>query len=305
MVSSSDIPLSDGKDGMKPRPLAHEEILGYIELFGQAAHNAVHRAGFDGVEVHGAHGYLIDQFTKDVCNKRTDIWGGSLENRSRFALEILKKVTGAIGEERTAIRLSPFADHRGEFGKSGGGHFYHVIARCHRHGYAAPSSHIRIPRQQDPRSVSETRLPSYRRTTGGRSQRPYATHWRVSWLPACHLERTKERGEWLGFHGGRWICRKGCSESGRRNRGPHCVRKVLHLECELDAPDPSRNRAWQQTNCFGFRSPTFPLGSRTRSHSHRTIGLSSILLAKWKDIPTMLLRIRKLRRGLWGGKDRI
>ncbi|KAL5505025.1 hypothetical protein ACEPAH_7688 [Sanghuangporus vaninii] len=111
-VSSSDLPLSDRKDGVKPRPLTHEEILEYIELFGQAAYNAVHRSGFDGVEVHGAHGYLIDQFTKDVCNKRTDMWGGSLENRARFALEVLKKVTETVGEERSAIRLSPFADHR-------------------------------------------------------------------------------------------------------------------------------------------------------------------------------------------------
>ncbi|KAL5483568.1 hypothetical protein ACEPAI_8800 [Sanghuangporus weigelae] len=111
-VSSSDLPPSDRKDGIKPRPLTHEEILEYIELFGHAARNAVHRSGFDGVEVHGAHGYLIDQFTKDVCNKRTDMWGGSLENRARFALEVLKKITETVGEERTAIRLSPFADHR-------------------------------------------------------------------------------------------------------------------------------------------------------------------------------------------------
>ncbi|OCB91226.1 NADH:flavin oxidoreductase/NADH oxidase [Sanghuangporus baumii] len=107
-VSASDIPLGDHNDGIKPRSLTHDEILEYIELYGQAAHNAVHRAGFDGVEIHGAHGYLIDQFTQDVSNKRTDQWGGSMENRIRFALEVVQKVVRVVGEERTGIRLSPF-----------------------------------------------------------------------------------------------------------------------------------------------------------------------------------------------------
>ncbi|KAH8110899.1 NADH:flavin oxidoreductase/NADH oxidase [Phellopilus nigrolimitatus] len=105
-VSASDIPLTGST--VRPRPLTHDEILEYIELFGTAAHNAVHGAGFDGVEVHGAHGYLVDQFTQDVSNKRTDQWGGSIENRTRFALEVLKKIASVVGEERTAIRLSPF-----------------------------------------------------------------------------------------------------------------------------------------------------------------------------------------------------
>lgn len=112
-VSSSDVPLEGRSHGL-PRPLTHDEILEYIELFGQAAHNAVLRAGFDGVEIHGAHGYLVDQFTQDVCNKRTDIWGGSMENRSRFALEVIKKIADTVGEERTAIRLSPFAQFQGK-----------------------------------------------------------------------------------------------------------------------------------------------------------------------------------------------
>ncbi|EJD07844.1 NADH:flavin oxidoreductase/NADH oxidase [Fomitiporia mediterranea MF3/22] len=111
-VSSSDLMMSERDDGIKPNPLSHEEILQHIELFGQAAHNAVHGAGFDGVEIHGAHGYIIDQFTQDVCNKRSDMWGGNIENRTRFALEIIKSVTSAVGEERTGIRLSPFATRR-------------------------------------------------------------------------------------------------------------------------------------------------------------------------------------------------
>ncbi|KAK7455857.1 hypothetical protein VKT23_010894 [Stygiomarasmius scandens] len=75
-VSSSDIPLSSKPD-LRPRPLTIEEIKEYIQLYATAASNAVHKAGFDGVEIHGANGYLIDQFTQDVSNKRTDEYGGS------------------------------------------------------------------------------------------------------------------------------------------------------------------------------------------------------------------------------------
>jgi 12-oxophytodienoic acid reductase len=68
-------------------------------------------SGFDGVEIHGAHGYIIDQFLKDGVNKRTDKYGGSLENRCRLALEIVDAVVAAIGADRVGIRLSPFADY--------------------------------------------------------------------------------------------------------------------------------------------------------------------------------------------------
>ena len=112
-VSSSAVPLPDRKNAAIPRALSREEILEYTELFGKAAHNAVHLAGFDGVEIHGAHGYLVDQFTQDTCNKRTDQWGGSIENRCRFALEAIKSVVSAVGEEKTGIRLSPFNTFQG------------------------------------------------------------------------------------------------------------------------------------------------------------------------------------------------
>ncbi|KAE9408424.1 FMN-linked oxidoreductase, partial [Gymnopus androsaceus JB14] len=64
---------------------------------------------FDGVEIHGANGYLIDQFTQDVSNKRRDAYGGSIENRCRFALQVVDKVVQAVGAERTGIRLSPWS----------------------------------------------------------------------------------------------------------------------------------------------------------------------------------------------------
>lgn len=106
VVSASDIPLEGGE---KPTPLTEDEIRWYIEQFAQAAKNAI-EAGFDGVEIHGANGYLVDQFIQDVSNQRTDRWGGSIENRARFALEVVKAVSEAVGSDRTAIRLSPFSD---------------------------------------------------------------------------------------------------------------------------------------------------------------------------------------------------
>jgi NADPH2 dehydrogenase len=93
--------------------LTEEEIQQYIKDYAQAASNAVKKAGLDGVEIHAANGYLIDQFTQDTANKRTDKWGGSIENRSRFALEVAKAVSEAVGAERTGIRLSPWSSFQG------------------------------------------------------------------------------------------------------------------------------------------------------------------------------------------------
>jgi NADPH2 dehydrogenase len=77
-----------------------------------AARNAV-RAGFDGIEIHGANGYLVDQFLQDVTNQRTDEYGGSVENRCRFALQALQACVDGIGAEKTAIRLSPWGQAQG------------------------------------------------------------------------------------------------------------------------------------------------------------------------------------------------
>ena len=97
-----------------PRELTPEEVKEYVQLYAQAASNAVHRAGFDGVEIHSANGYLVDQFLQDVSNKRTDVYGGSLENRARFCLEVVDAVVNEIGAERTGIRFSPWGTFQGE-----------------------------------------------------------------------------------------------------------------------------------------------------------------------------------------------
>ena len=94
------------KDFVEPRALETDEIPGIIEDYAQAAQNAL-KAGFDGVEIHGANGYLIDQFIQDSTNKRDDKYGGSVENRARFALEVTKAVTNAVGSDKVGIRLSP------------------------------------------------------------------------------------------------------------------------------------------------------------------------------------------------------
>ncbi|KEQ95910.1 hypothetical protein AUEXF2481DRAFT_46725 [Aureobasidium subglaciale EXF-2481] len=104
LKSSSAVPMEPGGD--IPEELSEEEILGLIADFGRAASAAVHQAGFDG-------GYLIDQFTQDTCNQRSDKWGGSIENRSRFALAVARTVVDAVGKEKVGLRLSPWSSFQG------------------------------------------------------------------------------------------------------------------------------------------------------------------------------------------------
>ena len=90
-----------------PRALRAEELPAMVHTYQAAARNAVETAGFDGVEIHGANGYLLDQFLKSGSNHRQDDHGGSIENRARLLLEVTRAVTSAIGGGKTGIRLSP------------------------------------------------------------------------------------------------------------------------------------------------------------------------------------------------------
>jgi NADPH2 dehydrogenase len=108
--SSGNLPMAE--DAATPRALTEEEIQSYIKDYAHAARSAI-EAGFDGVEIHGANGYLIDQFIQDTSNNRTDSWGGSIENRARFAIEVTKSVIAAVGADKTAIRLSPWNPFQG------------------------------------------------------------------------------------------------------------------------------------------------------------------------------------------------
>lgn len=109
VVSSSNHAFPGGET---PEPLDEAGIQAFIDDFAQAAKNAI-EAGFDGVEIHGANGYLPDQFLQDVTNDRTDRWGGSIENRSRFGLEVAKAVSAAVGPEKTGYRISPWSPFQG------------------------------------------------------------------------------------------------------------------------------------------------------------------------------------------------
>ena len=93
-------------DVSAPRALRTDEIAGVVDQYRVAAELAL-EAGFDGIEVHAANGYLIEQFLRDSINDRTDAYGGSIENRARFLVEVMQAVTGAIGGGRTGLRLSP------------------------------------------------------------------------------------------------------------------------------------------------------------------------------------------------------
>ncbi|KAA1467032.1 FMN-linked oxidoreductase [Dentipellis sp. KUC8613] len=113
-VSSGSVNIGDqrpewGDVRPDPRPLTIPEIKKYVQLYATAAKNAVEGAGFDGVEVHGAHGYLIDQFSQPSINNRTDEYGGSVENRIRFGLEVVEAVVAAVGQKKTGLRVSPWS----------------------------------------------------------------------------------------------------------------------------------------------------------------------------------------------------
>ncbi|MFI6844231.1 alkene reductase [Kitasatospora sp. NBC_00085] len=94
------------KEYVTPNELSEAEIRQTIADFATAAHNAI-QAGFDGVEIHGANGYLVHQFLAPNTNLRTDAWGGGVEGRIRFAVEVVTAVTEAIGSDRVGLRISP------------------------------------------------------------------------------------------------------------------------------------------------------------------------------------------------------
>jgi N-ethylmaleimide reductase len=95
-----------------PREMTEADIQTAIDELVRASENAV-AAGFDGVELHGANGYLIDQFLNPISNRRTDAWGGSVEKQARFAVEVARATANAIGKQRVGIRLSPFGAFNG------------------------------------------------------------------------------------------------------------------------------------------------------------------------------------------------
>jgi N-ethylmaleimide reductase len=114
-----------------PRALETSELPAIVMTFRQAARNAI-EAGFDAVEVHGANGFLLDQFLQDGSNQRTDDYGGSIENRSRLLLEVVDGISTDIGSDRLAVRLSPHGNLGGLSDSATIPHFSYVIAELNK-----------------------------------------------------------------------------------------------------------------------------------------------------------------------------
>ncbi|TCU25892.1 N-ethylmaleimide reductase [Rhizobium laguerreae] len=122
-------------DVSAPRALEPGEIPGIIKDFRGAAANAI-AAGFDGVEVHGANGYLLDQFARDGSNTRTDAYGGSIENRARLTLEVTAAVIEEVGAQRTGVRISPVSPANGISATDPQAQFNYIVERLDEMGIA-------------------------------------------------------------------------------------------------------------------------------------------------------------------------
>ncbi len=134
VAATGSLHTPEGKRTLEtPRALETHEIPEIIEQFRKGAENAL-AAGFDGVELHGAFGYLIDQFLQDGSNQRTDEYGGSIEKRSRFLLEVVEAVSSVWGADRVGIKLSPSNTFYGMFDSNPKATFGYVIDALNRFG---------------------------------------------------------------------------------------------------------------------------------------------------------------------------
>jgi len=118
-----------------PRALETHEVKAVVEEYRQAAKNAL-AAGFDGVEVHGANGFLIDQFLQSGTNRRTDEYGGSIENRARFALEVVQAAVDVLGADRVGYKMSPSANLGGIYDENPLATFSYLAGQLDRFGLA-------------------------------------------------------------------------------------------------------------------------------------------------------------------------
>ncbi|KAL4982523.1 NADH:flavin oxidoreductase NADH oxidase family protein [Aspergillus falconensis] len=137
--SSSAVPM-EGVNTI-PEEMTEEEISEIIQSFVDTAKRVI-AAGGDGVEIHCAHGYLLDQFLSDAVNKRTDRWGGSTENRARLVLEVVKAVADAVGAPRVALRLSPYAAFQGAEKGDIVGQYLYIIKQLKK--MAAPLAYLSL-----------------------------------------------------------------------------------------------------------------------------------------------------------------
>ncbi|KAF7327240.1 FMN-linked oxidoreductase [Mycena kentingensis (nom. inval.)] len=154
ILGPSDIPV-DPTTTDRPRPMTAAEIDEFVQLYVQAAKNGM-EAGFDGVEIHNANGCLLDQFLQDISNKRTDEYGGSIENRSRLTLRVLRAVADVVGEDRVGIRFSPWSPFAGMGMSSPLPTFSHVISEIKSRFPALAYLHLIEPRISAHETVDTT-----------------------------------------------------------------------------------------------------------------------------------------------------
>lgn len=129
-----------------PRALETQEMAGIVEMYRQGAANAL-AAGFDGVEVHNANGYLLDQFLRDGTNQRSDAYGGSIQNRVRLPLEVLEAVIQVWGADRVGIRLSPSSTFNSMSDSDPAAHFGYFVEQLNRYNLAY--LHLLEPSESD------------------------------------------------------------------------------------------------------------------------------------------------------------
>jgi N-ethylmaleimide reductase len=139
-----------------PRALDIAEIPAIVEDYRQAAERA-RAAGFEGVELHGANGYLPDQFLQDGSNKRTDAYGGSIENRCRFMLEVVQAIASVWGGDRVAVRIGPSGAFNGMSDSNPGALFDYLVGQLNRFGLAY--LHIVEPRVKGNVLIAERQAP--------------------------------------------------------------------------------------------------------------------------------------------------
>src|SRR5258707_11828663 len=139
-----------------PRALALEQIPGIVEEFRAGAERALH-ASFDGVEIHGANGYLPDQFLQDGTNKRTDEYGGLIENRARFLLEITQAAISVWGADRVGVRIAPSGTYGSMSDSNPAATFGYVVTELDRIGIAY--LHVVEPRIKGTEEIAEAKAP--------------------------------------------------------------------------------------------------------------------------------------------------
>ena len=133
-ISGDHIHTPEGKRPYPaPRALRTEELPGIVAAFAKAAENAK-LAGFDGVQIHGAHGYLLDQFLRDGVNDRTDSYGGSIENRARLLFEVVDATSAIFGVGRVSVRISPLVAHNDMVDSDPAGLVAHVARESEKRG---------------------------------------------------------------------------------------------------------------------------------------------------------------------------